>query len=135
MLEGSKKYQVRRNDLLYPELSFKINGVLFEVFRQIGGGHQENYYQKAVRAGLQYHHIPFKEQVHVPLVCYDQKVGKYFLDFLVEERIILELKRGKFVPAKVIDQTKQYLCALSLKLALIACFTQEGVFIKRIVNT
>lgn len=132
-MEGT--YHIRKKDLLYPELSFKINGVLFEVFKQLGGGHREAYYQKAVSIALKEANISFKEQFYVPLKFNDQIVGKYFLDFLIEEKVVLELKRGKFVPRKVIDQTMQYLESLELNLAIIACFTTEGVFPKRIVST
>ena len=133
-MEGNRKYTVNRKDLLYPELSFEVNGVLFEVFKQMGGGHSEKYYQKGVAAGLCQKKIEFKEQFYVPLKCFGENVGKYYLDFLIEGKIILELKRGKFVPIKVIDQVKQYLETLNLQLALVACFTTDGVVIKRIVN-
>lgn len=119
---------------MYPELSFKINGVLFEVFKQLGGGHQEKYYQKGVAIGLKNKGIRFMEQYHAPLKCFDETVGRYFLDFLVENKIVLELKRGQFIFAQVIDQTKKYLVTLNLKLAVIACFTYNGVVIKRVIN-
>ena len=125
---------MRKNDLLYPELSFRINGVLFEVYRQMGGGHHEKYYQKAVVLGLLKEKIKFREQVYVPLKFNDKIVGKYFLDFLIEDKIILELKRGKMIPILNLKQTKQYLSTLNLKLGIVASFTQEGVVIKRIIN-
>lgn len=56
------------------------------------------------------------------------------MDFLIEDKIVLELKRGKFVPFKVIDQVKQYLGSLNLHLALVACFTTDGVVVKRIIK-
>lgn len=127
-------HAVRRNDLLYPELSYEINGALFDVFRQLGGGHPEKYYQRAVALALTKRNIAFTEQEYVPLKFENKIIGKYYLDFLIENKIILELKRGKFVDALIIDQVKQYLLTLKLSLALIACFTQRGVFTKRIVN-
>ncbi len=130
-MEGT---QLKRNDLIFPELSYKINGVLFEVFKELGGGHQERYYQKAVAIGLTQKGIKFSEQHFVPLEFKGEKVGSYFLDFLIEDCIVLELKRGKFIPANIIHQTKQYLLALKIKLGLIACFTNSGVVVKRILN-
>lgn len=130
----NKDYVVRRKDLLYPKLSFRINGILFEVFKQLGGGHEERYYQKAVAAGLRKEEIKFKEQFYVPLNCFGEKVGKYYLDFLIDDKIVLELKRGQFISAQIIHQTKQYLDSLHLKLGIIACFTYKGVIIKRIIN-
>lgn len=128
------KYTIRRPDLLYPELSFIINGVLIDVSKQLGGGHHEKYYQKATRIGLQKIPLQFREQVYVPLRYQGEIIVRYFLDFLIEEKNILELKRGQFIPATVIQQTKQYLMTLNLQLAIIACFTYRGVIIKRIIN-
>lgn len=127
-------YILKRNDLWYPELCYRINGVLFEVFKEIGGGHKEEYFQKAVAVGLQEEGLNYIEQYFVPLKFRNKTVGKYFLDFLIEDKIVLELKRGKYIPAKIIDQATNYLETLNLPLALVACFTQEGVSIKRIVN-
>jgi len=132
--ENMEENKLKRNDLYYPELSYKVNGILFEVYKALGGSHQEKYYQKAVAVGLKDKSVEFKEQVYVPLNFKGQIVGKYFLDFLIENKIVLELKRGKFVPAKIISQVEQYLDSLKLPLALIACFTQDGVVIKRIIN-
>jgi GxxExxY protein len=78
--------------------------------------------------------LSFQEQYYVPLRFENEVIGKYFLDFLIEGCIILELKRDQFIPAHIIYQTKQYLMTLNLSLALIACFTHKGVFIKRIIN-
>ncbi len=33
-----------KKDFLYPDLTYKINGVLFDVFKELGGGHLEKYY-------------------------------------------------------------------------------------------
>ncbi|GEM_PF-3199407 len=98
------------------------------------GGHQEKFYQKAVGIGLATDQIKFCEQVYVPVKYNGEIITKHFLDFLVDEKIILELKRGQFVPAHVIRQTKQYLQALDLELAVVACFTYSGVVVKRIIN-
>jgi len=128
------KYKVFRQNLLYPELSFRTNKALFETYRQIGGDCQEKYIQKAVALSLHKEGLLFREQVYVPRTFDQVVIGKCFLDFLVENVIILELKRGKFVPYNVIDQTKKYLTALNLELGIIACFTANGVFPKRIIN-
>jgi len=70
----------------------------------------------------------------VPLKFNDKIVGKYYLDFLIEDKIVLELKRGNIVAVNNIDQVKGYLSALNLKLAIIASFTFNGVKINRILN-
>ena len=131
-MEGN--YHTHRSDLLYPELSFTITGVLFDVHNALGGGHPEKYYQKAIALGLKEKGIHFQEQYYVSLQYNHVTIGKYYLDFLIEDKIILELKRGKYYSRGVITQTRQYLDALKLQLGILACFGHDAVITKRIVN-
>ena len=62
------------------------------------------------------------------------KLGKRYADFVIEDRLVIELKKGQFIPSFTIQQTLDYLNILNFKLGLIACFTSTGVYIKRIVN-
>ncbi len=128
------KSKLKRNDLIYPEISYQIIGVLFEVFRQLGHGYQEKYYQRAVSLELKRRGLKFKEQVYFPLNYKGDKIGNYFLDFLIEDKIILEIKKDKHFSRKNIEQILGYLKAFDLKLGIIANFTSEGLKFKRIVN-
>ena len=44
--------KLKRNDLIYPELSYKIIGCAFEIYNELGFGHAEKYYQKAMAIAL-----------------------------------------------------------------------------------
>ncbi|MBU2542817.1 GxxExxY protein [Patescibacteria group bacterium] len=134
MAEGGKKYKVYKKDLIYPELSFEINGTLFDVFNLIGGSHPEKTIQKAVATILQKKGLSFVEQHYVPVKIEDKIIGKYFLDFLIESKIVLELKRGRYLPKNVYNQVEQYLQSLNLPLAIVGCFAHDCVIIKRIIN-
>ena len=125
---------LKREDLIYPELSYQIIGILFEIYKELGSGYQERYYQKVVATELKRCGLKFKEQVSVPLIYKGQRIGNYFLDFLIEEKIILEIKRGERLSGKNIEQVYAYLKAANLKLGIIANFTKEGVKFKRILN-
>ena len=125
---------LNRNDLIYAELHYDIAGILFEVFRTVGPGYKEKYYQKAVAEGLRKYKMQFREQVPVPLIFQGKRIGTNFLDFLIEEKVILELKKGDYFNRQTIEQINQYLKATDLKLGLVAVFTSKGVKIKRIVN-
>lgn len=134
MTQGGNNYKVFKTDLLYPELSFEINGALFDAFNLIGGSHPEKTIQKAVAAVLQRKRLKFTEQFYVPIKIDDKIVGKYFLDFLVEGKIVLELKRGRYLPKNVYNQMEQYLQTINFPLAIVGCFAHDCVIIKRIVN-
>jgi GxxExxY protein len=120
--------------LIYEELSYKIIGCLFEVFNKIGGCHKEVVYQRALAALFRREKIGFREQVYQPLEVGDSKVGSYYLDFLIEEKIILEIKRKVRLSAIDYQQVKQYLKATGLKLGILASFTEKKVKHERVLN-
>jgi len=126
--------QLRRNDLVYPELCYQTIGILFEIYRQLGSGYQEKYYQKIVAMELKKCGLHYGEQVLASLFYKGEKIGNYFLDFVIENKIVLELKKGERFSRKYIEQLYSYLKATGLKLGIIATFTKNGVKFKRIVN-
>jgi GxxExxY protein len=128
------KKVLKRIDLIYPELSYQIVGILFEVYKQIGSGYQEKYYQKIIAIEFKNCGLNYKEQVATPIIYKENKIGNYFLDFLINNKIILELKKGDKFSQKNIKQVYGYLKATGLKLGIIANFTKEGVKFKRILN-
>lgn len=123
-----------KKDLVYPELSYLIVGILFNIYKELGDGYQEKYYQKAVAIELKKHKLDFREQVSIPLKYKGEKIGNYFLDFVIEKKIVLELKKGDRFFKKNIEQVYGYLKAGNLKLGILANFTKRGVKFKRIVN-
>lgn len=124
----------KRDDLIYPDSSYKIVGILYDVYNEVGAGHKESYYQKAIAVALKKEGVEFREQVCVPLKYQDETIGKYFLDFLVAKKIVLEIKTGSIFKKQNINQVYAYLKANNLKLGIIANFTRDGVKYKRIVN-
>lgn len=75
MGEATKKI---REDLIYPELCYKIVGVLFGVYNKLGTGYLEKVYQKAVAEGLKLENLQFKEQLYSPVEYCGKIVGKFF---------------------------------------------------------
>lgn len=124
----------QRNDLVHPELSYKIVGFAFEIFKQIGSGHKEAVYQKAFSMILKANNINFKEQVYYPVTFMGKTIGKNYFDLLVEDKIIVELKKGMTFSKAHIDQVLNYLKVSNLKLALLINFGKEGATSKRIIN-
>lgn len=125
----------KKSELVHPELSYRVMGVLFEVFKEFGAGHKEKYYENAIAESLKAAGISFAQQLYVPLLFKGKLVGKYFLDFLIDGKIVLELKKGDMYSSKKhIDQVLSYLKANNLQLGILAQFTSEGVKYRRIVN-
>ncbi len=120
--------------LIHEDLTYRIIGCLFELHNEIGGGHKEKIYQKGLGSVLGLRGISYKEQVMVDLVLYDQPIGKYFLDFLVSDQVIIEIKSRSHFTMSDFRQATAYLQALNLQLAILVAFTPTGVRYRRIVN-
>ena len=123
-----------RKDLIYPELSYKILGCCFEVFKVSGAGHRGKYYENALKHELRYKKINFKSQVYYPSTYKGRAVSRNYLDFLIEDKIALELKVGEYFQKAYLDQVFDYLKFADLKLGIIANFTRNGVKSYRVVN-
>lgn len=120
--------------LIYKDLSYQIVGVLYKVYNELGGGYQEKYYQRAVSLELKRENIVFKEQIKINLAYHNQVIGKYYLDFLINNKIVLELKVAPIFYSRDIKQVLGYLKATDLKLGILASFNRRELIYKRIIN-
>lgn len=123
-----------RDDLIYKKECYDIIGVIFEVFNAVGYGHKENFYQKAIANSFLEKKIDFKEQIRARVKYKEKEIGYYIFDFLVFNKIVVELKQKNYFSKKDIDQVCSYLKAAKLSLGLLVYFTKEGIRYKRIVN-
>lgn len=126
-----------RDDLVYKDECYRIVGILYQVFKELGGDLLEKHYQKAIAIALKLAGIKFTPQFPVKIYFEREFVGIYYLDFLIEigeARIILEIKKNENFGLKNIKQVSDYLKALNLELGILANFTTSGVKYKRIVN-
>jgi GxxExxY protein len=123
-----------KQKIIYPELSYNLIGIAFKVYNQLGYGYQEKYYQRAYEYELKKERVQFEKE-KVVKINYDGKcIGRYFLDFIVENKIVVELKIASEFKYKYIRQVLEYLTETKVKLAILIYFTKEGVRYRRIVN-
>ncbi|MFH1253000.1 MAG: GxxExxY protein [Candidatus Uhrbacteria bacterium] len=123
-----------REDILYPELSYEIIGCAFEVFNELGPGHLERTYERAMAVGFIKRGIKFKEQVYYPIKFEGETVGNNYFDFFVDDKVIVELKCGTHFTRANFQQVHKYLAVSGKKLAILITFTKDGVIQKRVVN-
>lgn len=123
-----------KKDIIYAEECYRIMGIIFEVYNDLGFGHKEQFYQKAISKAFKKNEINFKEQLRYKIRYKDEDLGVYILDFLVFDKIIIELKQRDFFSTSDIKQINQYLRAMNLKLGILVHITSKGVRYKRILN-
>lgn len=122
-------------DLVYPELSYKIVGILFRVHTQLGGKYHEKYYQRAVEVAFKKEGFIFQKELSANLSYDGEMIGKYILDFLVDDKVVLELKATPRFIREDFKQVRAYLKAKQLKLGILANFRGDKLVYKRILNS
>lgn len=121
-------------EIVYKELSYRIIGVLFDVYKHLGYGHREIYYQRAIALGLSEQGMNYEQEKKIPLSYKGKTIGKVSLDFLIENKIILEIKVANMMRQKDIEQILEYMKTSGIKLGIVAWITKEGVRYRRLVN-
>jgi GxxExxY protein len=119
--------------LLYEDLTREIIGAAVEVHKTLGSGFLESVYEKALSKELTARHIRFERQSAIPVIYKQDCIGKYRPDFLVEDKVIIEIKAvACLVPAHK-AQALHYLAATGLHLALLLNFGEPRLTIKRVI--
>lgn len=120
--------------VIYPKLSYQVVGCLFEVYKDLGPNHREKLYQNALRQEFSKNRIEFQAQLPLRVRYKNSIIGNNYLDFLVDKKIILEIKTGSYFRKKSFEQILDYLKSSKLKLGILAYFTQDGVKFYRVLN-
>jgi GxxExxY protein len=121
-------------ELIHEKLSYEVVGVLFDVYNSLGSGYQEKYYQRALASEFNRKGIEIKEQLPIKLYFREQYLGIYYVDFLIDDKIVLEIKSSSKFYARDIKQVLGYLNAKNLDLGILACFSKNGLIYKRILK-
>jgi len=125
---------MNKSKIVLPKLSYKIMGCLFSVHNELGPTMLEKHYQRALAKEFKSKKISFKKEFPVDLLYKDELIGKYFLDFLVEDKIIIETKARRSYNPKFFKQTLAYLRQANLPLAILVNFRRPSLKYKRIIN-
>jgi len=115
------------------ELTYLINGAIFEVNRILGSGFLEKVYENALLMELKARGIRAVAQYPITARYKDQIVGEYFADLLVEDQVIIELKTVNKIEKIHEAQLLNYLKATGIKVGLLVNFKSTKAEIKRLV--
>lgn len=116
---------------LYKDLTYKIIGAAFTVHKTLGPVHKEIIYQKALAAELTSLGISFKREVSLPVTYKDEKVGIYQPDFIVEDKVVIEIKAVEFLPPSSKTQLSYYLKGTKYKIGLLLNFGRSSLEVHR----
>jgi len=124
-----------KKELIYPELSYILMGILFEVHNKLGTKYQEKHYQRAIEIKLKELKISYQKEAKVDINFGKEKIGKLFVDFVVDNKIVLEIKKIPKITEDHIKQVLLYLNTLNLKLGIIANFQHQKLEYIRVLNS
>ena len=115
------------------ELTFKIRGCVYEVFRVLGAGFLEQVYQQALLQELAAQGLRAEGQRALEVTYKGNSVGYYVADILVEDRVVLELKAAQSLTKAHEAQLLNYLKASGKRVGLLVNFTHPNAEIRRFV--
>jgi GxxExxY protein len=122
------------SELIYKKESFKIIGCCMEVHRELGKGHSEAVYKDALQIEFARNDISFGREQEYKMVYKGIVLPhKYFADFVVMGKMILEVKAIDCLVDAHIKQTLNYLAASKLTLGLLVNFGEDSLAYKRVV--
>jgi GxxExxY protein len=121
-------------ELLYKELAFAIIGAAMEVHRILGPGFLEAVYQKALAHELCLRNIPFDQQVRLSVSYKDVLMGEYVADFVVENKIIIEIKSVSKLNPSHHAQALNYLAVTGYRLTLLLNFGAGSLEQRRVIR-
>jgi len=113
------------------ELTEKIIGCAYEVYNTMGFGYLESVYEKCMALELREAGIVFERQRKINVSYKGKTVGDFTADFLVQDKIIVELKSVKTLLKAHEVQVVNYLVSTGKPLGLLINFGETDVEIKR----
>jgi GxxExxY protein len=115
------------------DITYRINGAIFEVNRELGAGFLEKVYENALMVELAGRKLKAASQVPIKVRYKGVEIGEYFADIVVEEHVLLELKAVDSLQKMHEAQLLNYLKATGYKIGLLANFKYPKAEIKRFV--
>jgi len=116
----------------HSNLTKQIIGIAIEVHKQIGPEFREKYYQRAMYLDLQKSELKFAREKKIKIPYRNTVLGYHIVDFLIEDKVIVELKSMKAVTSVEVGQLTTYLKLTNIQIGLLLNFGTPTLEIKRV---
>jgi GxxExxY protein len=123
-----------KEEYKYSDLTAKIIGAAFEVHNGLGNGFQEKIYQRALEVEFQLQSIDYKREFEMEIWYKGVLIGKRSVDFLIDDKIGVELKAVIQLEDAHLAQGLNYLEVYNLEIGLLLNFGASSLQIKRLLN-
>jgi GxxExxY protein len=116
------------------QITQEILASAFDVVNELGSGFAEKVYERVLLLEIRSRGLKVKPQASFRVSYKGRPIGEYFVDLLVEDEIVVELKCVENLAPEHMAQCINYLKAANLKIALLPNFQRSKLGWKRIVN-
>lgn len=122
-------------ELKHSDITEKIIGASFEVHKFLGNGFQEVIYQRALAWEMRQLNLEFAREIEQDIFYKDliRPIGTRRADFVVEGKVLVELKAKIHLEDVHLTQVLNYLKAYRLKVGLLINFGSKSLTFKRLV--
>lgn len=120
--------------LKYAEITHKLIGCAMRVHIAMKSGHRENVYQRCLAIEMKRAGLIFKQEADMPIYFIDVIVGRRRVDFLVEEKICVEIKAQTNLEKEHLAQAINNLETHHLEIGLLLNFGSGNLQYRRIYN-
>lgn len=135
---GSRMEETNGSRILERELSYRLQGALIQVSQKYGYLYKEGIYQKACQEQFDIDNIPYVSEPKIDifsLTTPNKKLGVYIPDFIIANRIIVELKVMSYLSKQIVAQLDQYLKASIYEIGYLVNFGSPRVKMVRRIYT
>lgn len=122
------------SEFKFGDITEKIIGAAFRVHNTLGCGFQEVIYQRALELEFRAMNLPYAREFEMPVYYMDQVIGMRRVDFLVAEKISVELKAITKLEDVHLAQAMNYLEAYNLEIGLLINFGSKRLEFHRFTN-
>lgn len=117
--------------LEYEDLTYKIRRAVFEVYNTLGPGFKEGIYHNSLLEEFGKDKIKYEEKKKIRIEYKGKEVGIYEPDFIIEDKVIIEVKAVDVMPNIFEKQLYSYLKATKYRIGLLINFGSEKLDIRR----
>ena len=121
-------------EYLHKELTSKIIEAFYKVYNSLGFGFLEKVYENALKYELELMHLKVEKQKPIDVYYREMKVGEYFADLIIENKVILELKAAEFLIEEHELQLINYLKATEIEVGLLLNFGKKPEIRRKIFS-
>lgn len=124
------------SDEKYPlsDITYKILGASFKVQNYLGNSLDEKYYQRALESEFRAIGLRFVREKQVDLIYNGDKIGRHALDFIIEDKVVLETKTIPNITTKSLTQLLAYLKSTGLRIGILINFRTDKLTYRRVIN-